>query len=194
MKPECRNCQASGTLCPGYRDLSQVMFRDETVRVKQKARPIGVSAIIAANATKVLPATSQATSACRTSRYTVFLPIVPAVHIADTAADFYFANYTFDNPPLSKTYNEWLTQAYQYDRSDGVLRSIIEAVGLAALANIYHVPRIATISKEKYCRALQIMRSTLQDPVAAREDTIFMTVILLGLYEVRSPDGVRYLC
>lgn len=122
------------------------------------------------------------------------LTAVPSIHIKDIAAGFYFMNYTFDNPPLSKEYNEWLLQAYQNDRSDGALRSIIDAVGLAALANIYHAPDFATVSKERYCHALGSVRSVLQDPVAAAEDTIFMTVILLGLYEVCLSRCGKSLC
>lgn len=159
------------------------MFRDETVRVKQKVlsvvRPVTV--ITSDDSPKSISTVDvDELDMMETSHLSTMMP---TTHVKDVAAGFYFTNYTFVAPPLSTEYNEWLTEAYQNDRPSGILRSIIDAVGLAALANIYYAPQIATISKEKYCHALSSMRSALQDPVVAKEDTTFMTVILLGLYE-----------
>jgi hypothetical protein len=105
--------------------------------------------------------------------------------IGELGANFFFAKYTFEEPPYSSDYHNWLTRSYLDEGPGDVLRPALEAVGMAGIANVFHTPRVASKSKQRYCDALVAMQQALNDPVQAVADTTFLAVILLGLFEVR---------
>ena len=107
--------------------------------------------------------------------------------INELGANFFFAKYTFSEPPFSSDYHDWLTRSYFSDGPNHVLRAAIEAVGMAGISNVSHTRHVASKSKSRYCEALAAMKVALNDPVLAIVDTTFMAVILLGLFEV--PQG-----
>jgi hypothetical protein len=104
--------------------------------------------------------------------------------ISEIAVQFFFANYTCDEPPLSAAYHAWLTQAYYENPPNHALREIIEAAGMAGISNIYYAPQVASKSKEQYGRALAATNRALNNSVESVTDTTLMAVILLGLFEV----------
>ena len=104
--------------------------------------------------------------------------------INELGANFFFAKYTFKERPFSGAYHDWLTQSYVEYQPNHILRTAIEAVGLAGLSNVFHAPDIASKAKAQYCEVLAGMKQTLNDPVQAIADTTLMAVILLGLFEV----------
>jgi hypothetical protein len=106
--------------------------------------------------------------------------------IHEVGAHFFFANYSCDEPPLSKGYHAWLTQIYFENRPHHALRAGIEAAGMAGISNRYYAPYVAFKSKEQYGRALAATKQALSDPVEAVADTTLMAIILLGLFEVMS--------
>jgi hypothetical protein len=101
-------------------------------------------------------------------------------------ANFFFAKYTssFNEPPFSNDYHDWLTRSYFEDGPNHALQAAIEAVGMAGISNIFHAPHVASKSKVQYCKALVAMKQALNDPVQAVADTTFMAIILFGLFEV----------
>lgn len=56
---------------------------------------------------------------------------------------------------------------------------------MAALANVFHAPDVASKSKKQYSTALMATKKALSDPVLAVADETMMAIILLGQYEVR---------
>lgn len=105
--------------------------------------------------------------------------------IDELGANFFFANYSLNEPPLSKGYHSWLTGMYRAEGTNYALRAAIEAAGMAGISNISYAPGVASRSKECYGRALAATKQALSDPVESVADTTLLTVILLGLFEVK---------
>lgn len=194
-KPGCLRCEKSDKPCPGYRNLNEILFRDESVRIIRKAqRAEYPEPIVIVREGWDSPPNSSLSIDASTAISTRYTPAQCRIGIShrllppvkDLGANFFFANYTFNEPPFSADYFSWLTASY-LDKAAGpthVLRAAIDAVGLAGLSNVSHAPQIATQAKQHYCAALTYMKEALNDPVLAAEDTTFQAVILLGLFEV----------
>ncbi|KAK7415770.1 hypothetical protein QQX98_005683 [Neonectria punicea] len=106
--------------------------------------------------------------------------------ISDLGASFFFAKYTFNQPPFGEEYHDWLAESYSQNES--VLRAAIEAVGMAGISNISYAPNVASRSNELYCKAVVVINQALCDPVQVRADATLMAVILLGLFETVNFD------
>jgi hypothetical protein len=104
--------------------------------------------------------------------------------INEIAANFFFANYSCNEPPFSESYQAWLTQIYSEARPNHALRVAIEAVGLAGISNVSYAPNLASKSQELYGRALAATKQALSDPIESIADSTLMSVITLGLFEV----------
>ena len=169
-KPGCLRCEKSNTQCPGYRNLNEVVFRDETRRIVQRVRQSQQS--------------NSGLPRCTVSEppQTISYPVSqPATELG---VNFFFAKYIFKEPPFYSDHCAWLTQSYIEPRSQNVLRAAIEAVGMAGLSNAFHAPHVESASREKYRQALIALQQALNDRGQALADTTLMAVILLGLFEV----------
>lgn len=62
---------------------------------------------------------------------------------------------------------------------------------MAGLSNMQMSQEPMIIARRKHAAVLRALNSSLQDPKTATTDATFMTVMLLGLYEVSRP---RYIC
>ncbi|KKK26308.1 hypothetical protein ARAM_001563 [Aspergillus rambellii] len=160
-KPGCLKCAKSNRKCPGYRDLKEILFRDESSRIIGKARRVARSD----------------------------MPGLPMSYALSQdpntlAGNFFFARYnSFSGPPYCPE-PDWLAQSYLEESPSNAIREVIEAVGLAAMSNISYAPDIAYKANQQYCRALVAMNQALDDPGTAIADASLMCVILLGLFEV----------
>jgi len=167
------------------------MFRDESERIIRKVRQIKQSNLVLIQETRTTsPGPSQSSASTSESKsltsslcpISISYPLSQPVN--DLGANFFFAKYTFSEPPFSSDYHAWLTQSYFEDGSNHILRPAIEAVGMAGISNVSHAPKVESKSKEQYCKALAAMKQALNNPVQAIADTTFMAVILFGLFEV----------
>lgn len=161
-KPKCLRCEKSKLQCPGFRNIVDASFRDESNRIIRKAHATYEPNV----STQQLPARN------------------PSHPIEDIGAQFFFAKYACDEPPLSKEYCSWLLKTYYEDSLDYPFRAAIEAVGMGALSNIYYAPDVAAQSKQKYCRALKATQLALNDPIQSVTDATLVAVLSLGMYEV----------
>lgn len=190
-KPGCLKCETSRNHCPGYRDLHQVLFRDESERVRQKAHQRhrtqvnptpGTSKLTSLPARDLVEAfdTQSSTSAFLSSNTSYGL----SHPLGELGINFFFTRYTFNQQPFSHDYSQWLAQSCFGHAPNHALRAAIEAVGTAALANVFHAPSAASKSNKQYSLALLATTKALNDPVQALADETMMAIILLGLYEV----------
>lgn len=101
----------------------------------------------------------------------------------DLGAQFFFTHFTCDEPPYSKEHHSWLLGLY-YNDANQAFKAAVEAIGMVALANIYYAPEIASISKERYWRALVATQNALEDMDQSVADSTLMAVLSLGMYEV----------
>jgi len=167
------------------------MFRDESDRIIRKVRQIKQSNSVLIQGTRATspgPPQSSALTSESKSLTSSLRPISISYPLSqpvnDLGANFFFAKYTFSEPPYSSDYHAWLTKSYFEDGPNHILRPAIEAVGMAGLSNVSYAPNIESKSKEQYCKALAAMKQALDNPVQAITDTTFMGVILFGLFEV----------
>jgi hypothetical protein len=177
--------------CPGYRNLDEVLFRDESDRIIRKARQIEQSNSILIQETVTtcprppqIGASTSESKSLRSSFGPISMSYPLSQPINELGANFFFTKYAFDEPPFSSDYHDWLAQSYFEDGPNHGLRAVIEAVGMAGISNVFHAPHVASKSKEQYCMALAAMKQASNDPVQAIADTTLMAVILLGLFEV----------
>jgi hypothetical protein len=144
--------------------MNDVIFRDESARIIRKTHKLPVQGQLAQQSTAIAHSLSQP--------------------VTELAAQFFFVNYTCNEPPLSEGYHAWLTQAYHQDSPDSGLRAAIQAAGMAGISNTSYAPQISAQSKAQYGRALNALKQALINPMQATADITLMTVILLGLFEV----------
>jgi hypothetical protein len=85
---------------------------------------------------------------------------------------------------MYKDCHDWLARLYFEDGGNQVLRTVIDAIGMAGISNISYAPSIAAKSRDQYSRALAATKQLLNDPVRATADETLMAVILLDLFEV----------
>lgn len=172
-------CEKSKTRCPGYRDLNNLVFRNESKRVIERAciahglsSGSHVHAIPLSGSGQIFDLISHS-------------PYRPAQSIDEVAANFYFTNYTYDEPSLAKNYHKWLVAAYHQANAEPALKAAIEAAGMAGISNIHQDAAMAAKSKEKYCHALAAVAQALRNPTESSMDTTLMTILVFGIYEVR---------
>ena len=184
-------CEKSGFKCPGYRQLDQLLFRDESDRViKNLCKTRQSKSVLAISSSNTsLVALNHGCWPCPNDLMPVSVPptsISPQLSVPthDIGANFFFAKYAMNDHPDSGDYQRWLAISYHGDLPSNMLRAAIEAVGMAGISNVSYAPHIAAISRKRYQGALAAMKQALSDPVEAVADTTFMTVIVLGLYEV----------
>ena len=174
------------------------MFRDESERVIRKARQSARNARQLEQSELILMQRSVTASSISAesgkirfdgntitpSQYpvSIFYPLCQP--ISELGANFFVTKYSLNEPPFSADYHDWLTRSYFEDGPNDVLRASIEAVGMAGIANVFHTPKVASKSKQRYCEALAALRLAIDDPVQAIADTTLLAVILLGLFEV----------
>jgi hypothetical protein len=178
-KPACVRCEKAKTICPGFRDLADVIFRDESQRVIQKAtrqiseRPSEVNS----------KSHSLASSDISLLLYPPFTEI---------GAHFFFAKYTCVEAPFSECYVSWLTGLYHEQQHTQAVRAAIEAVGLAGIANVSYTPKVRSESRERYGQALAATKLLLNDSNESLTDSTLMAVILLALYEVFQLNAIHF--
>lgn len=178
-KPGCLRCEKSRISCPGYRDLNELLFRDESERVARRMLQ-GPQATSAPAQLVLAPADSELPRVPRISP-----ELSPPPPVAELGANFFFAKYSYGESPHYSNYQQWLGVSYHSSGPTVGLRAAIEAVGLAGIANMSPSKHLAASSKQRYCQAVREVQLALKDPVHAISDTTLMTVFLLGLFEVR---------
>jgi len=189
-------CEKSDRPCPGYRNLDDVRFRDESDRIIRKARQIGDTKSSSNSTGSQNSRTTSGSSSLTSPMSPVSISFPLSLPITDLGANFFFTKYTFNEPPFSGSYHSWLTQSYLEDGPSHCLRTVIEAVGMAGISNVSHTPQLASKAKEQYCNALAAMKKDLDDPALALADTTFLAAILLGLFEVTTlpSSAVSIMC
>lgn len=106
--------------------------------------------------------------------------------LEERASCFFIANYTLQNTDVSYGFMEYLPPLAG-SQSGGILTTVIECLGLAAMANLSKSQAQATIvARRKYGEALSVVNKALQTPQLVAEDQTLLSVMLLGLYEVCS--------
>jgi hypothetical protein len=169
------------TACPGYRNLNDILFRDESARVIRKSRK---GAIQSLNKYSERGRVHPSNAPLCNLQPRVDIPPAIVSPIEEVAAQFFFTHYTCDQPPLSFAHNAWLLEAYYGSQTNHGLRAAVEAAGMAAMSTAFCATEVEIRSKERYAQALATTNLALSDPAKMTADTTLMCVIVLGVFEV----------
>ncbi|KAH8899899.1 hypothetical protein GQ53DRAFT_835917 [Thozetella sp. PMI_491] len=178
-KPACLKCEKAKKPCPGFRNLTDIIFRDESERIIRIAHRDEAGL----GDKEPIPLSSRRTSLISTKLPPATISYAPSQPLSDLAPSFFFTKYTSNEPPFSNAFQAWLTEMYLADCPGSALRVAIDAAGMAGISNVSYAPGIASRSQEYYVRALAAVKRSLSDPAASVADTTFITVLLLGLFE-----------
>ena len=182
-------------MCPGYRNQLDLMFRDQSKQVAHKVQgqKRKVARVSPERDKDISYELSQALShRPRTgirdwlANVTV-VPLPLQVPAEDQASCFFFSNYVEPANAHNSMY-EYLPAMYGSTHRDSALFFVITALGLAGLSNHKCAPQLMSEATLRYDAALHLVNEMLGDPVTAKADQTLVSILLLGLYEVRRPS------
>lgn len=171
LKPSCRRCIRSGWTCPGYPPANEHIFRDQTAAVSKKLQMARTNGKAPRNLED---------ESCRIRH------VSPS--LADRATAFFLSQYvvvvdTSGGGVPSRGNHEYLPDFLRHEKAAGVLVTIVQAAGLAALANAGASPVWRTEAYRLYGKALCQLQSALRDPVEVKSDHTLAAVMLMGMFE-----------
>ncbi|KAH7127954.1 C6 zinc finger protein [Dactylonectria estremocensis] len=190
-KPECSRCVKMQKPCSGYRDLSTLMFCDETSKTQQKIQrqhmPIqGSQQMLSPNVTFTVIPTQE-------SSFTRKISKIPAYSISPSLQDFaiyhfYHANLNnlSDQDPVYHLHT-LLPALYAQSRSGSALSLATEAISYASSSKL--VPEATQLSRKRYGKAIKALKVALQDPVEVSSDQTLYAILLLSGYETTVWDS-----
>jgi hypothetical protein len=79
----------------------------------------------------------------------------------------------------------YLPEIYGKEQIDGALTNTVTALGLVGLGNTRKSSNTLIAAHTAYVKALSDINAKLRNAQAAKSDQVLVTVMLLGMYEVR---------
>lgn len=104
--------------------------------------------------------------------------------LEEQASCFFFHHFVADDPSTPIGYARYLPKIYSLESACANLPGIVTSIGLAGLSNLKSSPETMVVARKKHTAVLRSLNSSLQDPKTAATDATFLTVLLLGLFEV----------
>lgn len=174
--------------CPGYRDLAEQVFRDESCKVKEKAqktyrkRSIGLESDVTPSPSSQvsMDVASDGGAGCTLelfNRGSESLSWWMGFSIDDVALTHFMSSYI----PGSRF--EFLPSMYSNLGSNLCLPATIGAVSKARLAWELAEPGILKSARSSYAKALTQLNLSLSNPRTATDDSTLVSVLLLSLFE-----------
>ncbi|EME85043.1 uncharacterized protein MYCFIDRAFT_88647 [Pseudocercospora fijiensis CIRAD86] len=192
----CAKCEKAGWPCEGYRDITDLMFHDESAKTKAKVTagqgsrrrqarlekspspsPASASAASSASAS---PAASPKTGPS-TELVALSLPAEPSLApaIDDMAIGYFFDQYVF-------RYRDRRDSWYIED-GNGCLLAAIKALGTAGvIKRTAPRPSADPEARKHYLTALQLTNSALRSPDDVKRDSTLLAIVILGIFEAVS--------
>ncbi|KIW18453.1 hypothetical protein PV08_02741 [Exophiala spinifera] len=176
-KPTCVRCQKAGEQCH-YRNFDEAIFRNQTSEVVRKfKRPLDEHSVAELQPLAVMSSTSSTASS--PAMYSM-----PSASVYDIGANFFFDKFMSEKGTFFGDYSSWLGQLYSGATSSGLIRTVIEAVGLSALFNVSLDLGVQIKSSEQYSKTLAALKLALDDPEQAKSDDTLLAITLLILFEM----------
>ena len=102
-----------------------------------------------------------------------------------TAIGLLFSDYIIVPKSIdSGGFFNFLPNMYTKSSPNSVLRSTVNTMALANLANKHDIRDLRTAATAGYCQTLKLLNTTLQSPSNAVLDETLLTTVLLMMYEV----------
>ncbi|QKX53699.1 uncharacterized protein TRUGW13939_00779 [Talaromyces rugulosus] len=186
-EPSCLQCQRARFSCPGYRNLMELNFRDQSQDVVQKAHTKIESRISSAKwksqdlRYKRLPSTSSDSNPNRNQKWQIGHAL--STSPSDQSICVFLHNYAPDDSVVMKVHLT-TSQITSQANSCKAVRCAISAIGLAVIANTTCQPSLLAEARGEYATALHLTNMALKNERMSLEDTTLSSVILLGMFEV----------
>ncbi|RFU25537.1 hypothetical protein B7463_g10801, partial [Scytalidium lignicola] len=111
--------------------------------------------------------------------------LLPALstNLMDRATSFFFGHYVFQGPHGNHEYLPAIYAEELREESDGPIRNIIVASGLASLANNTNESQLLLIARRLYGKAIGLINQALVDPLRVKSDRTLAAVLVLSIFE-----------
>ncbi|KAK5992934.1 hypothetical protein PT974_06359 [Cladobotryum mycophilum] len=167
--------------CPGYRNLIDVIFHDETNIVKTRA---------ASQAKRRLENSIARNRQCKSRSQSPVTPIpaeIPA-DVEEYAKSFFLSSYILRGDGIPG-HLSCLARLLTRGQLDVALQTALVAVGTAGLSFMKSSPQLEVAARKSYSLAISQINEALQDPTRVTKDDILAAIVTLGVYEVISCDS-----
>ncbi|KAF2475644.1 uncharacterized protein BDR25DRAFT_339697 [Lindgomyces ingoldianus] len=181
-KPGCERCRRGGRMCPGYRDDSDMLFRNMTMTtVAVRTTDAGASQ---QSATTAVASSSTPVASTRTGIIQpVMLPLLRTDWDQQSIA-FYFFNFC-SIPLRDRTlYLEFLPEMAAKAPREGCLLDALSATAMVYMANISNLEHLRFESRKRYGMALKSLARALGEEREKRSVGTLTAGVLLQNYEV----------
>lgn len=171
----CGQCVKTGRTCPGYRNVVDLMFHDESAKVEKrsKGKP---SRSAAAPAPIEGSIATQSLAPFKLTNVVVYQPW------DDLGVQFFMSNYVGRDPAVSQLH--YLPDFYgQLGYAALSLKKTIVASGLAGYARTARRPDLIEQSTRTYIAAIRDINTALSSPQHAVDDTTLMSIVMAAMFE-----------
>ncbi|KAF2099480.1 hypothetical protein NA57DRAFT_55445 [Rhizodiscina lignyota] len=186
--PSCGQCIRLGRLCPGYRDVEALLFRNETNKTVRRARygkrSDTVSELVSPYTNSyaeygVIPGPGPPPSSARV------LDLPPSLR--DQAIGLFFHQLSAE--PGCINYIKPVYRTFE----NGFLEDLFESIGLAFMSASTSGNNLMSEAWKKYASVLRSVNTALGDMGSATSDETLIAVLLLALFESITCDTPRSL-
>ncbi|KAJ5219323.1 uncharacterized protein N7498_001422 [Penicillium cinerascens] len=171
--PACTQCMRAKVDCPGYRNLVDLGFRDQSEEVIRKSQRL--------TRKHTVPSVTSTAASADDESGVPWPRRSPAYPMQELAKGYVFSNYMAGGPRGG--HMPYLVPLINDPRNSAV-NAALNAVGLAALSNIRLAPQMMLKARREYTTALSQTNHALKDSVMSTRDDILAAVVLLGMFEV----------
>ncbi|KAG9237078.1 hypothetical protein BJ875DRAFT_178176 [Amylocarpus encephaloides] len=195
-RPSCSQCIRARRVCKGYRDVGDLMFRDESKKLVAKAR---IQSSRRPARSRISPLRRQTISDQLIPATLLEIQSYPSIEVPtglretveQQATSFFFQNYVPDKTSLPGGGFQYLEDIFGLERVGGGLLDIILSLGISGLASFWKEPGWIANANTKYASSSKTISLELESFDGIRSNQVFAAVMLLGLYKVAPCSGQK---
>jgi hypothetical protein len=205
--PACAQCIKAGKECPGYRNMLDLAFRNESESVIEKAKakarksspePKRVSTVprersnggvdLMGRDTFTNTSTPKTSSTTRQTQSLDF-PVTSASTFSmtssldDIGVNFFMSNFVAMANGPSHGYFDTVHDICQGEGFDPTLKASIIATGLAGYANGIKSSQLMAQARREYASSLQKINAALRSPPEAVKNSTLLSILVVALFE-----------
>ncbi|KAH7312903.1 hypothetical protein BKA65DRAFT_484099 [Rhexocercosporidium sp. MPI-PUGE-AT-0058] len=207
--PSCTQCIRAHRTCSGYRNQLDLMFRNESDTVKEKAakskeisRPKSTRTIESHPQNLAYGHDDDSIQGNEVAKYSkthltntetlCIKNMMPNYSMFPTLEERSLAFFGGMAPTWFRTFDLVDTICRNQDIEEH-LQASMSAVGLASFSNASHAPELMAKAQKDYGKALQLTNEALRSPTAVKKDSTLFSVMVLSIYEMITGNNERSL-
>ncbi|PVH70336.1 hypothetical protein DL98DRAFT_597925 [Cadophora sp. DSE1049] len=179
-KPICQQCQKANRQCEGYRDATDLMFRDQSQKVIAKALGSSQGQTVASTSTSTgSTSASQSLNDADVSIANNSTPSDPPVSrslkIGEDSGlvDFFANNFTCNDAVEMRSNLFWIPQNFEDLLKDECAKLSVQCAGAMAIARLNRSQYFLREAQKKYGVAALGLAKLWQNDALAGQDTMF---------------------